>query len=86
MYKIEIAPAALKFLENLKFKHKNILDRLVNAIDSLKVNPYQGKKLLGELANFRSLRVGDYRIIYSIIQERLLIQVIKIGHRREIYW
>lgn len=85
MYKIEIAPAALKFLERLKSQHKNIVDRLVNAIDSLKENPYQGKKLLGELANFRSLRVGDYRIIYTVIQEKVLIQIIKIGHRREIY-
>jgi mRNA interferase RelE/StbE len=85
MYNIEISPIALKFLERLEKSNKNISQRIVRAIDSLKTNPFIGKKLLGELASFRSLRVGEYRILYLIIAKRVLIQVVKIAHRREVY-
>ena len=38
-----------------------------------------------EFKGFRKHRVGDYRIIYRVIQKQLLIYVIEIGHRREVY-
>lgn len=85
MYNIVISPVALKSLERLEKRNKNISERLVRAIDSLKTSPFTGKKLLGELADFRSLRVGEYRILYIIIEKRVLIQVVKIAHRREVY-
>lgn len=85
MYKIELSPPALKFLEQLTKKHRNIADRIVLVIDSLQKNPFLGKKLLGKLSNFRSLRVGDYRVLYTVIEHRVLIQIVKIGHRREVY-
>lgn len=85
MYNIEISPGASKFLKHLQKTNKNIAERLVRSIDSLKNNPFIGKKLMGELAMFRSSRVGEYRVIYLIIEKRVLIQVVKIAHRREIY-
>lgn len=85
MYNIELSPIGLKFLERLEKSNKNISQRIIRAIDSLKTNPFIGKKLLGELTNFRSLRVGEYRIIYNVIEKRLFIQIIKIAHRREVY-
>lgn len=85
MYNLEISPSALKFLGQLTKKHKNIADRLVYALDRLRKEPLSGKKLMGELKGLRSLRVGDYRVIYCVIASKILIQVIKIGHRREIY-
>ena len=85
MYNIEISPVASKFLERLEKNNKNISQRIARAIDDLKANPFIGKKLLGGLANLRSLRVGEYRILYSVFEKRLLIQVIKIAHRREVY-
>jgi len=85
MYNIEVSPSAFKFLERLKKSQKNIADRIILSIDSLKGEPYKGKKLLGGLSNFRSLRVGEYRIIYTIIEKRILIQIVRIAHRREIY-
>ena len=66
MYNIEISPIASKFLEQQEKSNKNISQRIVRAIDSLKTKPFIGKKLLGELAGFRSLRVGEYRILYII--------------------
>lgn len=85
MYKIEISLVALKFLERMERSNKNISQRIIRAVDSLSVNPSIGKKLSGELADFRSLRVGEYRVLYIIIEKRVLIQVVKITHRREVY-
>lgn len=55
------------------------------AIESLAVNPGKGKSLAYDLAGLRSLRTSDYRIIYRIRERELLIIVIAVGHRREIY-
>ena len=85
MYKIEVSDPASKFLEKLRTRQKNICDRIENVIDSLQTDPLKGKKLIGELSHMRALRVGDYRILYTVIASQILIQIIKIGHRREIY-
>ncbi|MEW5900001.1 MAG: type II toxin-antitoxin system RelE/ParE family toxin [Acidobacteriota bacterium] len=55
------------------------------AIESLALNPAKGKPLAYDLAGLHSLRTSDYRIIYRIRQKALLIIVIAVGHRREIY-
>ncbi len=41
-------------------------------------------KLAGEASVYR-VRVGDYRIVYEVIDDRLVIQVVRIGHRRDVY-
>ncbi len=84
-YKIEVSPSVLKFLERLERSNKNISQRIVRVIDNLRTDPFIGKKLLGKLSGFRSLRVSEYRILYIIIEKRVLIQVVKIAHRKEIY-
>jgi len=60
--------------------------RLGRRIDSLAENPRpQGiKKLAGEDDLFR-LRVGDYRIIYQIQEKRLVVLVVGVGHRADVY-
>lgn len=85
LYNIEVSPSVLKFLERLEKGNKNISQRIVRAIESLRTDPFIGKKLLGELSDFRTLRVSEYRILYIIIEKRILIQVVKIAHRKEIY-
>ena len=85
MYAIEIAPAALKSLEKIAKSNRTISDRLVAAIDHLKDEPDAGKSLVGDMKPLRSLRVGDYRIIYRIFRDTILIKVIAIGHRRDVY-
>ena len=85
MHNLEILPSAFKYLEQLTKKHKNVADRIAYSLDRLRTEPLMGKKLMGELKGLRSLRVGDYRIIYCVVTRKILIQVIKIGHRREIY-
>ena len=78
--KIRISDRAYKQLKKIP---KNQSERLLNAIDSLSENPRKGKRLTGKLAAYFSLRVGDYRIIYSISDD--LIQIIVLGQRSHIY-
>lgn len=48
---------------------------------SLQQNPYEGKKLTGELEGIRSLRAWPYRILYEINEEKKTIDILKIAHR-----
>ena len=83
-YQIKILPTAQKELASLPGAIKK---RIGKKIDSLEKNPRPpgGKMLKGKRGDFHRLRVGDYRILYQIKSEAILVIVIKIGHRREVY-
>lgn len=81
-YSIQFTQEAKKRVEKLDSSVKNIIQK---AIDSLVQNPYKGKPLSHELAGLYSYRTSDYRIIYKIEEGQLIIIVITVGHRREIY-
>ncbi len=55
------------------------------AIEGLALAPERGKPLSHALAGLRSLRTADYRIVYRVRDEQLIIIVITEGHRRDIY-
>jgi mRNA interferase RelE/StbE len=59
--------------------------RVRKAVERLGEDPRLGKRLAGELVPFRSYRVGDYRIVYEIRDEELIVLVVMLGHRRAIY-
>jgi mRNA interferase RelE/StbE len=81
-YVVVIAPAAKKQIDSLPV---NIKSYIANAIEALSENPFIGKSLKAELRGLYSYRVGDYRIIYAILKKTLIIQIIKVMHRREVY-
>jgi mRNA interferase RelE/StbE len=84
-YKIDFNKESLKTLSKL---NKSIASRIVNAIESLRNNPFehpQTKKMRGYSGDFYRLRVGDYRVIYEIVENRLLIVVVRIGPRGDVY-
>jgi mRNA interferase RelE/StbE len=56
-----------------------------NAIESLAAEPEKGKPLSHDLAGLRSLRTSDYRIIYRARSGELVVLVVAVGHRREVY-
>lgn len=60
--------------------------RVLRAVITLEANPRPpgAKKLRGDSELWR-VRVGDYRILYSIEEARLVVLVVRIGHRREVY-
>ena len=58
---------------------------IVAAIDALAENPYIGSALKGQLRGLRRVRVGDYRVVYEIQDEQLIVLVIGVAHRRDVY-
>ncbi|MCF7848732.1 MAG: type II toxin-antitoxin system RelE/ParE family toxin [Kiritimatiellales bacterium] len=81
-YKIVVKKSVAKDLRNVP---KKDIQRILSAIQSLADNPRppQSKKLSGQ-EKYR-LRQGNYRILYSIEDEKLVICVVKVGNRRDVY-
>jgi len=82
-YQVEFAKPAAKQFKALPDQEKR---KLQPKIDALATNPRPSGviKLKGE-DNLYRIRAGDYRIVYTIEDEKLFILVVKVGHRRDIY-
>ena len=81
-YSIQIKKSALKELQKLPEPDR---PRLIAAIDQLAEHPHAGKLLKGDLSGLRRLRVGTYRIIYEVDDGKVLILVLRVAHRKNIY-
>ena len=80
-YKVNYKSSIIKDLKKLDKKQ---CTRLINKIErELSSNPKKGKELTGEYKGLYSYRVGDYRVIYTILKDAILI--LKLGHRKNIY-
>lgn len=81
-YRVLIKRSAAKELEAVPLKDRR---RLVARIERLAANPRPvgAQKLSGE-EKYR-LRQGDYRILYEIVDDDLIITVVRVGHRRDVY-
>ncbi|AQX14866.1 plasmid stabilization protein [Tessaracoccus lapidicaptus] len=82
-YRIEVAPAAVRQLRKLD----RVAQRRVQAAIELlagEPRPSGAKKLVGGDGEWR-VRTGDYRIVYEIHDNVLLVLVVAVGHRRDIY-
>lgn len=84
-YRIELTDQAERALKRIAQSEPALYVRLSQAIDGLESDPFQGKPLKGELKGRYSYRVGSYRILYVIHRHHLLVVVVDVGHRREIY-
>ena len=83
MYKIILLEKAIKVLSKLPQKEA---DKIASRIDSLQENPYpQGCKKLQGYEEVYRIRQGNYRILYEVHDDQLIIRVIKIGNRKDIY-
>jgi len=81
-YKIEIKKSATKEIARLP---KNVLKRVLTKIQSLSNEPRpSGCKKLTADEKYR-VRVGDHRILYSIEDDKLVVYVVKVGHRKKVY-
>ncbi len=82
MYSVIFNPKAETQLKKL---NKSIQERILNSLERIKIRPFSFdvKKLQG--TSYYRLRIGDYRIILDIRQDKLIIIVIEIGHRKNIY-
>jgi mRNA interferase RelE/StbE len=83
---IEFDPAAQKELDGLdKPIARRISKFLYERVAKLDDPRQIGERLQGTLSRFWKYRVGDYRLICSLEHDRLVVLVLRIGHRREIY-
>lgn len=82
-YRIEVTRDALHALAKLD---KPVRRRVQVAIDGLGENPRpSGVIAMQGLRGAYRLRVGNYRVIYTVDDNRLVVLVVDLGHRREIY-
>jgi mRNA interferase RelE/StbE len=81
-YEIRFKPSAAKELAKLP---RDVQRRIAPAIEGLAANarPPGAEKLAGEVA--WRIRVGDYRVVYAITDRVLVVLVLHIGNRREVY-
>ena len=81
-YSVRIKDSAAKELARVPQQAKS---RLVHAIDGLHKQPLAGSALKGGLRGLRRLRVGNYRVIYELLDDELIVLVVRIAHRRDAY-
>ena len=84
-FKVEITTSAAKEFKKLP---KSIKERVKEMVGFLELNPRSEflniKKMKGPTDLYR-VRIGDYRIVYEIIDNKFIILIIKLGHRKEVY-
>ena len=81
-YRVELRPAAVRALRKVD---PQMRERIQGAIALLAFDPRPpaSRRLTGRPG--RRVRVGDYRILYTIADDMLLVVVVTVGHRREVY-
>jgi mRNA interferase RelE/StbE len=85
-WKIEFDPSARRELEKFdKSVSNRILTLLHERVAALDDPRRIGERLQGTLREYWKYRVGDYRVICSLKDDRLVVIVVRTGHRREIY-
>jgi mRNA interferase RelE/StbE len=72
-----------RFLKNIKALDKEVQVRILREISILKTDPFVGKPLRGEWKGVYSLRIGDYRVLYQIKENKVFLLVV--GHRKRVY-
>jgi len=82
-YELIIKPTAEKSLDKLP---ASIRRRMVNAMKELRNTPRPAKavKLVGD-ENLWRIRVGNYRVVYEIHDAMLVILVLRVAHRKDVY-
>ncbi|MFD1716148.1 type II toxin-antitoxin system RelE/ParE family toxin [Amnibacterium flavum] len=82
-HQVQFNSAAARQMKKLPRPHR---DRILDAIEDLAEDPrpHGAKKLVGEQTAWR-IRIGDYRVIYDVLDSELTVSVVRAAHRREIY-
>lgn len=85
-HKIRFKSAAVKSMEALRQGQPDIASQIQKKVDTLKQNKFPGDqiKLKGSDTIYR-VRVGDYRIVYEVVADQIIVYVIKIENRKDVY-
>jgi addiction module RelE/StbE family toxin len=83
-WSISYVKSAVDDISELDGSAKRIIKNAIE--DKLMVDPLKfGKPLRRNLSGLFKLRVGDYRIIYQVKENEVIVVIVKVGHRREVY-
>ncbi len=83
MYSVEFKPQVARFI---KRQSEKIQRQLISHIEALAVNPRPvGCKLLYTQEKLYRIRSGNYRIIYQIQDRKMLVVIVRVGDRKDIY-
>ena len=85
MFRVKLTRQAEKAFDRLMKSQPAMGRRVAQAIDLIVESPDSGIPLRGDLKGLYKYRVGVYRIIYTIERKMLLVTVIDLGHRKEVY-
>jgi len=81
MYEIIFSEKAEKQLKKLE---KDIQNRIISVLERIRIRPESYvERLVGE--QVYKLRVGDYRVIMDLENNRLIVLILKVGHRKNVY-
>ena len=72
-----------EFAKRLKRLDRQTQIRILTELKILEDKPFASKQLVGRLSELKSFRVGDYRIIYQVSEQKIIIRTI--GHRKKVY-
>jgi mRNA interferase RelE/StbE len=86
-YSIEFSPRAARDFKKLAKTNRAMASKIKEAIAELASDPRPrgGETLTGTKPTLQRVRVGDFRVIYKIKEERLLVWVVRLEDRKEIY-
>ena len=85
MYKIVLAPGVCTQIEQLSPFEKRKLDEVFSELMSDPYSCYSANEMRGGSFTRYRCKFGDHRIIYSIVEARVEVYVLKIGHRGTVY-
>ena len=83
--RVSYLPAAEKQMARFGTPVQRRIKRYMTTIAALDDPRSRGKALKGNLSDFWCYRVGDYRVICKIVDDELVITVVKVGHRSDVY-
>ena len=84
-WKVNFTAGAYEMLSSLDKPIRDRIRKYAKKLEELPNPRLRGESLTGNYSGFWKYRVGDYRLICRIQDEELLVLVVKIGHRREVY-
>lgn len=80
-YEVIIPPKVKKTLDKL---NQNIKERILKSLERIRVRPYDFVERLTNSPYYK-LRTGDYRAIINIQDNQLILYVVRVGHRKNVY-
>lgn len=84
-WRVELKAKAAQAINKLDAQHRERIRAFLKKQSTQRNPRATGKALQGQLAGYWRYRVGDYRLICQIKDDRLVILVIEIGHRKDVY-